>query len=107
MKTLTLKINTEIANIEQYKGFSPITVEELFNKVTARFQFRYENEFEMATLIFGKLYNEDGDLRMRIFKNSSNHNRFDQVVIEMHDAEIEEEIESIDPLFVNFFCKIS
>ena len=93
---------------EVIRQVSLTTINDLFNQITAYFSLRDKKYFKMMTRVYGKLFGDQGNLAMEIFKNSPNHEfPFTQIIIKTYSATAEAEIQALDWLFLNFVCKIN
>jgi NADH:ubiquinone oxidoreductase subunit C len=107
MNTRTIRENTQTEFNEVIKEISYTTVSQVFDSLTAYFQVYHEEAFVMPTRLMGRLFDDDNNLRMKIYKFSSNHNGLDRIVIETHDGEAEKEIQSLEWIWHSLICEIS
>jgi hypothetical protein len=101
MNARILTLENGKQDLQAFEDISIINTTQAFNSFTATMKSYYEDEFEMVTNQLGQLYDEQGNVRMRVYTCDPTHNGNDIMVIVMHDEEIEAEVEANKPLWHN------
>ena len=106
-KTRTITERNPIEFNEVIQEISITTVDGLFDQLTASFKSHHDDNFVMQSNMVGKLFDNDNNLRMKIYKYCSDWNGFDHLVIETRDEVIEHEVKRLSWIWHNLDCEIS
>jgi hypothetical protein len=92
MNTTTVR-NPKVIRTE-HADISIVTVEQAFDNFMAYLEVNFEDEFVKVNNQLGKLFDENNNLLMKVYIYDVDHNGTDEMVVEAHTIEAQDEVDT-------------